>query len=196
MNDWDVALFLALNAGPDAPPMTLAIARWVSSDMPTLAAVASLLLVSRYPHARRRLAAVVTAMALAWLATRAIRWAIPMERPFVTGLGFQGMAHAASASFPSLHAAVASAWAAALALHRGEQPAWLGGVACLVAAGIAWSRLYLGRHYPTDIAAGLLLGWGCAVLTHGLIRREPWARRRWWRLRTARGAAVRSRGRS
>lgn len=176
--------------------MILAIARWVSSDLPTLAAVASLLLVSRYPDTRRRLAAVVTAMALAWLATRAIRWAIPMERPFVTGLGFQGMAHAASACFPSLHAAVASAWAAALTLHRGEQPAWLGGVACLVAAGIAWSRLYLGLHYPTDIAAGLLLGWGCAVLTHGLIRREPWARRRWWRLRTARGAAVRSRGRS
>jgi len=33
---------------------------------------------------------------------------------------------------------------------------------------VAWSRVYLGVHYPTDVAAGLLLGWGWALLVfHG-----------------------------
>ena len=34
----------------------------------------------------------------------------------------------------------------------------------LIALAVAWSRVYLGVHYPTDVAAGLVLGWGWALL--------------------------------
>jgi undecaprenyl-diphosphatase len=34
----------------------------------------------------------------------------------------------------------------------------------LIAIAVAWSRVYLGVHYPTDVAAGLLLGWSWALL--------------------------------
>ncbi len=34
----------------------------------------------------------------------------------------------------------------------------------VIALGVAWSRVYLGVHYPTDVAAGLLLGWSWALL--------------------------------
>ena len=34
----------------------------------------------------------------------------------------------------------------------------------LIALAVAWSRVYLGVHYPTDVVAGLLLGWSWALL--------------------------------
>ena len=36
--------------------------------------------------------------------------------------------------------------------------------AILIALAVAWSRVYLAVHYPTDVIAGLLLGWGWALL--------------------------------
>ena len=65
-----------------------------------------------------------------------------------------------SSSFPSGHAAsaVAGAYALALVWPRGRRVLWT------LAALVAVSRLYLGVHYPLDVVAGALLGWGCAVL--------------------------------
>lgn len=60
-------------------------------------------------------------------------------------------------SFPSGHAAGSFAFAAFVALHA---PRW--SVPALAYAMIvAWSRCVLGVHYPTDVAAGALLG--CAI---------------------------------
>ena len=68
-----------------------------------------------------------------------------------------------TASFPSGHAATAVAGAYALAgfLPRARQAFWL--LALLITA----SRLYLGLHYPFDVVAGALVGFGCAALSVG-----------------------------
>lgn len=62
------------------------------------------------------------------------------------------------ASFPSGHAATAAAAARTLAeLHDlPKLPLFA------LAAGVAFSRIYLGVHHPSDAIAGLVLGWSWA----------------------------------
>jgi undecaprenyl-diphosphatase len=57
-------------------------------------------------------------------------------------------------SLPSGHAA--TSFAAAAVLARADRR--LAPTVFVLAAAIAWSRVYVGVHYPSDIAAGALLG--------------------------------------
>ena len=70
-------------------------------------------------------------------------------------------------SFPSDHAAVAFAIAfGVLAFSRRI------GILFLVAATlIGLSRIALGLHYPSDVIAGVLVGWAAAMITTGPGRR-------------------------
>ena len=74
-----------------------------------------------------------------------------------------------SLSFPSEHTTQAAAiyLTIAILLSRGLDRGWRAlaiVLAIVIAVGVAWSRVYLGVHYPTDVAAGLLLGWSWALL--------------------------------
>ncbi len=81
-----------------------------------------------------------------------------------------------SSSFPSGHAASAAAFVTAAIL---ECPAAAAGLAPLAAA-VAYSRVHTGVHYPSDAAAGALLGAGLALATT-----------HWWPVRPARPEAAR-----
>ncbi len=67
-------------------------------------------------------------------------------------------------SFPSGHSASAAAFAAGVAL---ESPRW-GAALAPVAASVAFSRVYTGVHYPSDVLAGAALGLGAALAVRGL----------------------------
>jgi undecaprenyl-diphosphatase len=160
----DTRLFLTINATPDTPDWLLAFGSWASTDLPALAlaSLAPALLFGR--AARRHFLGVCLAMALAWLAVRGVREAWHVARPFEMAVGQQWLAHGPSSSFPSFHAAVGGAWAAGLALFsRNRARAWLL-AAGVVALAIAWSRVFLGLHFVSDIAVGLMVG-GASALT-------------------------------
>ncbi|THA75491.1 phosphatase PAP2 family protein [Streptomyces sp. A0642] len=57
-------------------------------------------------------------------------------------------------SFPSNHAAIAAAAAAAIWLSDRR----LGAVACVAALAMGASRVWVGAHYPHDVMLGLLVG--------------------------------------
>lgn len=67
-----------------------------------------------------------------------------------------------SSSFPSGHTAAAVGFTAAVA---GVWP--VAGALCAVPAVlVACERVHTGAHYPTDVAAGALIGLSAAALTH------------------------------
>lgn len=67
-----------------------------------------------------------------------------------------------SSSFPSGHSAAAAAFTGALMM---EAPKSVTVPVAVAAAGVAFSRVYTGAHYPGDVLAGLALGAVAAATT-------------------------------
>lgn len=74
-----------------------------------------------------------------------------------------------SASFPSGHTSMAFAVATELTLDFKK---WYVAVPAYAwAAGVGYSRIYLGEHYPSDVLAGAAVGAGSALLSHWLSKK-------------------------
>ncbi len=73
-----------------------------------------------------------------------------------------------SASFPSGHSASAFAFAAAV----GRDLPWLALGLHFLAAGVAYSRVHTGVHYPGDTVIGAVIGAGTAHTVSGLLDRH------------------------
>lgn len=103
--------------------------------------------------------------------------AIHRARPFLTTPAIRVIGPLSPrASFPSGHAAATFAGAVVLGYIVPEaRLVWW-----LLAVAIAYSRLYLGVHYPLDVMAGAAIGAVCGALTcrvllHRVTRRSPGA---------------------
>lgn len=72
-------------------------------------------------------------------------------------------------SFPSGHTTLVFAAATSVVLQYKK---WYVVVpACLWAASVGYSRMYLGKHYPSDVLAGAVIGIGAGYFSHWLTKK-------------------------
>jgi undecaprenyl-diphosphatase len=105
-------------------------------------------------------------------ASDAIKLAVGRARPVDDPLVREPTTH----SFPSGHATTSFACAATLAPFVGRRGAV---VLYVLAAAIAYSRVYVGVHYPLDVLGGAVLGLSVAIalrLLPAVLRRSRPAR--------------------
>ncbi|MCY0948902.1 bifunctional phosphatase PAP2/diacylglycerol kinase family protein [Streptomyces sp. H27-S2] len=116
------------------------------------------------------------------------KWSVRRARPLLDGVPAvrRLSTQPQTTSFPSGHSASAFAFTAGLAL---ESPGW-GAVVVPVAASVAFSRVYTGVHYPSDVLAGAALGVAAGFVVRRLARDAQEARVVPGDERTAVGAPV------
>ena len=125
---------------------------------------------------------VLMSMLLASLVTYTLRQYWPTARPAQLGWGMQWIKHSARASFPSMHATIGFALAQGVTLAIGLNALFRYGRLVSIAvwacaAAIAWSRICLGVHSPSDVMAGVLVGVTSATLVALVVRHyaNQWA---------------------
>jgi undecaprenyl-diphosphatase len=162
--------------GPKGPPALLEGVRDLTAlggvllrNLFALGAVAALL----FLRLRREAMLLVLTIAGGWLVEFAIKLLVGRPRPVIV----PHLTEAGGASFPSGHsfnaAVVYLAVALAFATLSARQSVRVTviGAAIAVSLAVAWSRVWLGVHFPTDVAAGWLGGAGWAFLAAALLER-------------------------
>jgi diacylglycerol kinase family enzyme/membrane-associated phospholipid phosphatase len=175
---WDRALFrqVAMRRWPLADPVLPRLSRCANRGALWFAVAGGLAIAAGRPGRRAALRG-VGSLALASatvnvVGKRTVQRARPLldTVPLVRQLRHQPF----TTSFPSGHSASAAAFATGVAL---EWPR-LGAAVAPLAWSVAFSRIYTGVHYPSDVLVGGALGVSAAFAVRGLVppRAQPLVR--------------------
>ena len=155
------SLFLLVNAGAATPRWWIDLAVFIANDL--VYGVPVLLLGLWLAGGSSRRGAALLAFAIAMVALGAnqligLAWYQP--RPFVIGLGHTWTPHVPDASFPSDHLTLFTSIGLGL-LFGGLKRVGLATLGLGLLVG--WARVYVGLHFPLDMAGSLLVAVACSA---------------------------------
>lgn len=108
----------------------------------------------------------VAGLAITTIVTEGLKIMVKRPRPYETYTDIYPDVIDAGQSFPSGHVSVAFSTATSLALVTKK---WYVTVPAFAwAAGVGYSRMYFGQHYPSDVVAGAVIGAAGAYAAHWL----------------------------
>ncbi|AET61259.1 bacitracin transport permease BCRC [Paenibacillus terrae HPL-003] len=168
LSNLDYQIFHFINEQANSFSVLNGLMRFFAEDAQYVFSLALLLYwFSRNKLNRKMIISAVVSVCLGMGISFIIGHLVYRDRPFVTHAAIQLIKHPANASFPSDHAIGAFALAVTFWLYgKRFRLSWLA-----VALLIGFSRIWAGVHYPSDIAAGALIGTLCAVSTRYLLLR-------------------------
>ncbi len=148
----DLALLrLLLTRGHQPPIQQLVLAYTRAGEHGVLWHLVAAAAALARPREREVFVRAIRVIALAYGANIAVKYFVRRVRPVVEDLPALSPT-VTSLSFPSAHATTSFAAAAALREALPAAPLYAG------ATAMALSRVYVGVHYPTDVAAGAAFG--------------------------------------
>lgn len=140
-------------ARPLGPAADAAIS--AATDLGSVFAIAGLSATLAAAGRRRTAARVAGAGATGWIAAQAVKGLVDRPRPYQADGMDRLVTPPSGSSWPSGHVAVAAAMGSAVA---SDLPRTGKAGAGLLAGFVAYSRIYVGVHYVSDVVAGLGLG--------------------------------------
>jgi undecaprenyl-diphosphatase len=175
-------LFLVANALQAQSSVELNTLRRINPDNPNNAVWTSLSSTSKYisvgvpvgyfvaglihdnKDLKQKAAYTAAAILLNTATTSLLKNVVKRERPYNTYTGIFPDKIESDYAFPSGHTSSAFATATSLAITTKK---WYIAVPALAwSAGVGYSRIYLGQHYPSDIIMGALVGSSSALICH------------------------------
>lgn len=156
MENLNHALFLWLNAPEHPGTLLLASATFFAEyAIWVILAIIGAGWLRGSEHTRKVLLEATASALAGLLIAQIIGWVWPHPRPFMIGLGNTLIHHAADSSFPSDHLTLL--WAVAFSFLRHRRPRMAGMALALLGLPVAWARIYLGVHFPLDMAGAALV---------------------------------------
>jgi len=160
------ALFAWLAAGYAPQPFLLIAARIIGRYSVVVVPLVLLAAWFRRPECRDSVVAAARSGGIALAVSELIAAITAHPRPFMVGLSPMYIPHDFEGSFPSAHSSLMLGVAVTLLRAHGIRilGALLAGLALLT----GWARVYLGLHFPMDVAGSVVV----ATLTVALLRAD------------------------
>lgn len=138
------------------------------TDLGSVYAIAGIATILAVSGRRKAAADVAGAGALGWIAAQALKPLVHRPRPYQADAVARLVVEPSGASWPSGHVAVAAGMAGALS-PRLPREGKVG--AAVLSVLVAYSRIYVGVHYLSDVVAGIGIGVLCAEGWRSIRRR-------------------------
>lgn len=173
MENLNLQLFSLMNAGATVGDWEMRFAVFAAEYL-IYAIPLSLVCLWLWGDSKQRsyllLAAAVAFLALFVNQLVGLVWFHP--RPSMLGIGHTFLAHALDSSFPSDHMTVF--WAVGLTLLCNVATRLIGLCTMAAAIAVAWTRIFLGVHFPFDMLGAMAISTTCLII---LIPIRPWLAR-------------------